>query len=353
MCKKSWTAGVTLNNGRKVLVTGGAGYIGSHVARELVDRGFDVTVIDLLREKFGTGNRWAVPAKARFVQGDCGDRALLKRLLPSGQRFDAVFHFAAYILVEESVREPKRYFQNNVEGSRALFDYAFETGVPAVIFSSTAATYGEPQSALINETDPQRPVNPYGESKLQAEKILKEIADRYSSRSLNLASKTGYVGLRYFNPAGAHESLEIGQARPEATHLVNVAAEAAIGKRSAVMIFGDDYPTSDGTCLRDYIHIQDLSDAHIKALEYLDRGGASDFFNVGYGKPYSVREVLESMMRVTGKNFSVELRGRRVGDPAQLAADSAKIKAAMGWQPTRDSLDEICRSQFLWEKKRL
>ena len=329
---------------RKVLVTGGAGYIGSHVARELDERGFDVTVLDLLRENYGTGNRWAVPTNARFVQGDCGNSELLKSLLPPGQHFDAIFHFAAFILVEESVREPKRYFQNNVEGSRALFEYASVTGVPAVIFSSTAATYGEPQNALIKETDPQLPVNPYGESKLQAEKILKEIAAR--------TSKMAFVGLRYFNPAGAHGSLEIGQARPEATHLVNVAAEAALGKRQSVMIFGDDYPTPDGTCLRDYIHIQDLADAHIKALEYLDQGGASDFFNVGYGRPYSVREVLDAMMRVSGKKFSVELRGRRAGDPAQLAADSSKIKSLMDWKPTRDSLDEICRSQFLWEKKR-
>jgi UDP-glucose 4-epimerase len=341
--------GVTLNHRpnaltRKVLVTGGAGYIGSHVARELVDRGFDVTVLDLLRENYGTGNRWAVPAKARFVQGDCGDPVLLKSLLPAGQHFDAVFHFAAYILVEESVREPKRYFKNNVEGSRALFEYAAETGVPKVVFSSTAATYGEPKNALIKETDAQHPVNPYGESKLQAEKVLKEIAGR--------SSKITFVGLRYFNPAGAHDSLEIGQARPEATHLVNVAAEAAIGKRSSVMIFGDDYPTPDGTCLRDYIHIQDLAEAHLKALDYLDRQGPSDFFNVGYGKPFSVREVLNAMMRVSGTKFAVELRGRRPGDPAQLAADASKIKTAMGWTPKRDSLDEICLSQFLWEKKR-
>jgi len=352
MCKRWWTVGVTLNPRRRVLVTGGAGYIGSHVARELDDRGFDITVIDLLRENFGTGNRWAVPANARFIQGDCGNLDLLKSLLPDGQHFDAVFHFAAYILVEESVREPKRYFQNNVEGSRVLFEYAAATEVPAVVFSSTAATYGEPQNALIKETDPQLPVNPYGESKLQAEKILKEIADRPLKRPSKTASQMAFVGLRYFNPAGAHESLEIGQARPEATHLVNVAAEAALGKRKSVMIFGDDYPTPDGTCLRDYIHIQDLAEAHIKALEYLDQGGLSDFFNVGYGKPYSVREVLDAMMRVSGTKFEVELRGRRPGDPAQLAADASKIKSAMAWSPTRDSLDEICRSQFLWEKKR-
>lgn len=336
--------GVTPNRRRRILVTGGAGYIGSHVARELDSRGFDVTVIDLLRENFGTGNRWAVPAAAHLVQGSCGDLDLLKSLNAHGQHFDAIFHFAAYILVEESVREPKRYFLNNVEASRTLFGYASETGVPAVVFSSTAATYGEPRNALIKETDPQRPLNPYGESKLQAEQILKEISGR--------SAKMAYVGLRYFNPAGAHESLEIGQARPEATHLVNVAAEAALGKRKSVAIFGQDYPTPDGTCLRDYIHIQDLVDAHVRALEYLDQGGQSDFFNVGYGRPYSVRDVLEAMMRVSGTEFPVELRGRRAGDPAQLAADASKIKATMGWKPTRDSLDQICRSQFLWEKKR-
>lgn len=329
---------------RKVLVTGGAGYIGSHVARELVERGHDVTVLDLLREKHGTGNRWAVPKGAHFVQGDCGSDAVLNSLLPAAQHFDAIFHFAAYILVEESVREPERYHQNNVVGSRTLFEYARRTGVPFVIFSSTAATYGEPRTDLINETDPQLPVNPYGESKLKAENLLKEISSTSPSFK--------FVALRYFNPAGAHQSLEIGQARPEATHLINVAAEAAVGKRKSVAIFGDDYPTPDGTCLRDYIHIQDLSDAHIKALDYLMEGGSSDFFNVGYGHPYSVREVLNAMMKASGKSFQVEVRPRRPGDPARLAADAGKIKKIMGWSPTRDSLENICRSQFLWEKKR-
>ncbi len=329
---------------RKVLVTGGAGYIGSHVARELVERGFDVTVIDLLHENYGTGNRWAVPEAARFVHGDCGSDEILSSLLRPGQRFDVIFHFAAYILVEESVREPERYFRNNFDGSRVLFEYARRTGVPAIVFSSTAATYGEPNGKLIQETDPQLPVNPYGESKLQAERILREIAES--------APNMKFVGLRYFNPAGAHESLEIGQARPEATHLINVAAEAAIGKRKSVMIFGDDYPTPDGTCLRDYIHIQDLADAHIKSIDYLDRDGQSDFFNVGYGNPYSVREVLSAMIQASGVRFDIQIGRRRPGDPAQLAADATKIKQVMDWRPTRDSLHNICLSQFLWEKKR-
>ncbi len=332
--------------GQKVLVTGGAGYIGSHVARELCDRGFEVTVLDLLRENGGTGNHWAVPKKAKFVQGDMGDASLLATLLPKGDRFDAILHFAAFILVEESVREPNRYFQNNTEGSRTLFQYAADTGVSRVIFSSTAATYGEPRHDLIPETADQKPVNPYGESKLRSEKLLKEIAKQGQG-------PMKFVGLRYFNPAGAHHSLEIGQARPEATHLVNVAAEAAMGKRSKVMIFGTDYETPDGTCLRDYIHIEDLVDAHILALDYLEGGGESDFFNVGYGEPYSVREVIDAMKRASGVNFPVEIAGRRAGDPAKLAADSRKIQAKMGWSPRRKSIDDICRSQFLWEKRRI
>jgi UDP-glucose 4-epimerase len=331
---------------QRVLVTGGAGYIGSHVSRALCDRGFDVVVVDLLRENRGTGNHWAVPKQATLVQGDIGNRSLLDSLLVKGDRFDAILHFAAFILVEESTREPERYFENNTEGSRTLFQYAADTGVESVVFSSTAATYGEPKHELIPETAEQCPVNPYGESKLRSERILTEVASQSGG-------KTKFVGLRYFNPAGAHHSLEIGQARPEATHLVNVAAEAALGKREKVMIFGDDYPTPDGTCLRDYIHIEDLVEAHILALDYLKGGGASDFFNVGYGEPYSVREVIDAMKRASGVDFAVEIAGRRVGDPARLAADSRKIRKTMGWMPKLNSIDGICRSQFLWEKRRL
>ncbi len=329
----------------KILVTGGAGYIGSHVARELCEQKHEVVVVDLLREKYGAGNKWAVPDKAQFIQGDIGDPSLLQSLLPKGDRFDAILHFAAYILVEESVREPQRYFENNTEGSRALFEFASRTGVKSVIFSSTAATYGEPKQHLIPETAEQLPVNPYGESKLRSERILVDVCRRS-------VEKMKFVGLRYFNPAGAHHSLEIGQARPEATHLVNVAAEAAIGKRSKVMIFGDDYPTPDGTCLRDYIHIEDLVDAHLLALDYLKAGGPSDFFNVGYGEPFSVRQVIDTMMQVSGRSFAVEVVGRRSGDPARLAADSRKIQSQMGWKPKRKSLEEICGSQFLWEIRR-
>jgi UDP-glucose 4-epimerase len=330
--------------GRRILVTGGAGYIGSHVARELVERGADVTVVDLLQENGGAGNRWAVPARARFVQGDSGNSDLLRSLLAPGERFDAIFHFAAFILVEESVREPERYYENNVNGSKRLFQYAIETKVPAILFSSTAAVYGEPGAGFLREADEKKPLTPYGESKFLAEQALVEICAP--------SRETRFVGLRYFNPAGAHPSLEIGQARPYATALVNVAAEAAVGKRSKVLIFGDDYPTADGTCLRDYIHIQDLTEAHLQVLDYLNRGGESDFFNVGYGRLYSVQQVIQTMKRVSGVDFKVEIAARRAGDSVKLGADVTKIKSVLGWTPKFDSLEEICRSHYLWEKKR-
>lgn len=343
----------------RVLVTGGAGYVGSHVARLLVETGFDVTVIDLLREAGGTGNRWAVPKEARFAQGNCGDLNLLRSLLKPGERFDAILHFAAFILVDESVREPLKYFENNVVNSLRLFTYARETKVPSLIFSSTAATYGQATTDLLTEDSPQVPINPYGSSKLMIEQVLKDtfrdsVSDpsKDSSNDLSSGGGTRFVALRYFNPAGAHSSLEIGQSRPEALHLVNVAAEAAVGRRSKVAIFGTDYPTPDGTCLRDYIHIEDLADAHLESIRYLEAGGPSDFFNVGYGRPYSVKDVIAAMKEVSGVDFHVETTGRRAGDPARLAADPSKIRRVLGWKPKHDSLTTICRSHYLWEKKR-
>jgi UDP-glucose 4-epimerase len=327
---------------RRVLITGGAGYIGSHVTRELVEQGDDVTVVDLLRKNGGTGNDWAVPRGVRLIQGDCGDGQLLRGLLAPGERFDAILHFAAFILVEESVREPMRYFENNVNGSRRLFQYAVETQVPQIIFSSTAATYA-PKIELLKETDTKLPANPYGESKLQAEKVLTEICDANPA--------TRYVTLRYFNPAGAHASLEIGQARSVASALVNVAAEVAVGKRNKLLIYGDDYSTPDGTCLRDYIHVQDLTRAHTQALEYLDRGGVSDVFNVGYGRCYSVREVIQAMKSVSGVDFQVETVARRPGDADRLGADVSKVRASLGWKPQFDSIEQICNSHYMWEKK--
>ncbi len=332
-----------MSRSSRVLVTGGAGYVGSHVARLLVESGYDVTVVDLLRDHGGTGNRWAVPKAARFFQGNCGDPVLLRSLLPHGESFDAILHFAAFILVDESVREPLKYFENNVVNSLRLFSFARETGVPSVIFSSTAATYGQATSDLLTEESPQKPINPYGVSKLMTEQMLRDVFSTGDTR---------FVALRYFNPAGAHSSLEIGQSRPEALHLVNVAAEAAVGARKKVSIFGTDYPTQDGTCLRDYIHIEDLSDAHLEAIRYLEKGGASDFFNVGYGRPYSVNDVIATMKEVSGVDFEVNTAARRAGDPAKLAADPSKIRRVLGWIPKHDSLKEICRSHYLWEKKR-
>lgn len=332
---------------KRALIAGGAGYIGSHVARLLSDLGYEITIVDLLKSDGGVGNDWSVPGSARLVQGNCGDRALLNSLLPKGERFDAVLHFAAFILVDESIREAARYYRNNVANALTLFEYATQSGVPSIVFSSTAAVYGESREEFLSETSPEAPVNPYGASKMMAERVLKDLCKVSESR---------YTILRYFNPAGAHESLEIGQARPHATHIVNVAAEAAIGVRSGVKIFGTDYPTPDGTCLRDYIHIQDLARAHACALEYLENGGKSETFNVGYGKPFSVREVIDTMKSVSrplgGLDFKVEEQARRPGDPARLAADPSKIQRVLGWKPRHDSLKEICESHFQWEKTR-
>ena len=332
----------------KILVTGGAGYIGSHVSRLLVEQGHNVTIVDLLRARHGTGNRWAVPKSARLVEGDCGSSTLLESLLPVGERFDVVFHFAASIVIEESIKNPILYYENNVSVSLRLFQYAVRTGVPAIIFSSTGATYGELTGELVREDDEQRPISPYGSSKKMCEGILRDLC--------SVGPKTKFVGLRYFNPAGAHSSLEIGQARPLTTHVVNIAAEAALGVRSQAQIFGTDYPTPDGTCLRDFIHIEDLTEAHVAALDYLQHGGVSEFFNVGYGRPYSVREVFDTMKSVTGVDFTVVESPRRPGDPARLAADPAKIRRVLGWKPRHDSIEEslrsICDSQFRWEKRR-
>ncbi len=330
---------------KRVLVTGGAGYIGSHTVRALVEAGYEVTVVDLLRRGFGTGNRDAVPPGVRLIEGSCGDVAVLERAWSESGGFSAVIHFAALILVDESVREPARYYENNVVCSLRLFDFAFRAGVRAVVFSSTAATYGEyAEDELISESAPLVPINPYGRSKLMAETMLHDLlAVHPAARAMTL---------RYFNPAGARVDLSLGQMRPTATHLVNVAAEAAVGRREVVRVFGSDYPTPDGTCLRDYIHIEDVADAHVLALRALQAGERSAVLNVGYGQPYSVLEVIEEMKRISGVPFRVEIGERRPGDPPYLAADPRLIKEMLGWRPRFDSLETICRTQFLWEKKR-
>lgn len=330
---------------KRVLVTGGAGYIGSHTVRALVGAGYDVTVIDLLRSSFGTGNRAAVPAGVRLIEGSCGDAAVLDRAWSESGGFSAVIHFAALILVDESVREPARYYENNVVCSLRLFDFALCAGVRALIFSSSGTIYGNfAGRGLIPESAPLVPINPYGRSKLMTETMLHDLlAVHPAARAMTL---------RYFNPAGARLDLSLGQMRPSATHLVNVAAEAAVGRRDVVRVFGSDYSTPDGTCVRDYIHIEDVVDAHVLALRALLAGERSATLNVGYGQPYSVLEVIEEMKRVSGVPFRVELAERRPGDPAYLAADPRLIKEMLGWKPRHDSLETICRTQFLWEKKR-
>lgn len=337
---------------KRVLVTGGAGYIGSHVVHALVDQGYDVTVVDLLRSNRGTGNAWAVPKSAKLYEGNCGDTELLRRVFDEAGGFSSLLHFAAWILVDESVREPARYYENNVVGSLRLFEHCLENGVQNIVFSSTAATYGNAKpGVLIREDAPLAPINPYGHGKLMVEQILRDLLRAQNSK-LNARSGEGArsMTLRYFNPAGAKRDLTNGQARPVASHLVNVAAEAAIGKRPSIKIFGTDYETPDGTCLRDYIHIEDLAHAHVLALRALENGSESKTLNVGYGRPNSVLEVIETMKRVTGVDFKVEREARRVGDPPFLAADASLIRKAIGWEPQFDSLDLICKTQFEWEQ---
>jgi UDP-glucose 4-epimerase len=318
-----------------VLVTGGAGYIGSHVVAALREAGHPVVAYDNL----SSGHRWAV-RDAELVVGDLGDRERLEAVL-AGTRFAAALHFAANIWVGESVREPARYYRNNVLNALNLFELAARHGVSHIVLSSTAAVYGEPGVALIDETLPLAPINPYGASKMMAERILADVASAAGLR---------YVILRYFNVAGANVEGRIGEATPNNSHLVKVACEAALGIRPGIAINGVDYPTRDGTCVRDYLHIEDLASAHIEALRYLERGGSSEVFNCGYGHGFSVREVVDAVRRVSGVDFPVEEGPRRPGDPAVLVASNAKIRKVLGWQPRYDDLEAIVRSAWQWEQ---
>ena len=323
----------------KLLVTGGAGYIGSHTAHQLVEEGHDIVVLDNLY----SGHRWAVPEKAEFVEGDVGDESLLTRVFLM-HKFDGILHFAAHIEVAESVDEPAKYYRNNVVASLTLFESARRAGIPSIIFSSTAAVYGEAKDELIPEDAEKLPINPYGHSKWMCEQMLRDIC-------ASSGGKMKYVVLRYFNAAGARRDLRVGEATPHATHLVKLASEVAVGARAKLSIFGTDYPTPDGTCIRDYINIEDLAQAHIDALTYLSKGGQSDVFNAGYGRLDSVREVIETMKRVTEFDFPVIDAPRRPGDPAALGANSSKIRRVLGWKPKFDNLEGICRTAWQWEAK--
>lgn len=326
----------------RILVTGGAGYIGSHVALRLVEAGHDVTVLDNL----STGHRWAVPSECTFVEGSTGDEVCLERLFDSRAAFDAVMHFAANTDVGESVLNPAKYYENNTVNTIHVISAALKAGVKSFIFSSTAAVYGEQNAGIVDEQAQTSPSSPYGHSKLMCEHALQDFA-------VASGDQMSYVILRYFNVAGARPDARIGQATPNATHLIKVAAEAAVGRRTGVSVFGTDYDTKDGTCLRDFIHVEDLATAHLCALSYLADGGRSDIFNVGYGVPYSVRDVIRSMKQVSGSNFEVIEAARRAGDISSLAADSRKIQTVLGWRPEFNNLNTICDTAYRWEKRLL
>ena len=321
----------------KILITGGAGYIGSHVVKALGKQGHDLTIYDNL----STGHRQAV-TYGELVVGDLADKEKLHDLFQT-KKFEAVLHFAGSIVVPESVSEPLKYYQNNTVNSHFLLSLCQRFKVNKFIFSSTAAVYGMPGDGVCREDSQLAPINPYGSSKLMTEQMLKD---------LSFASDLRFVALRYFNVSGADPEGQIGQSFPEATHLIKVACEVACGKRDHIKVFGTDYPTPDGTCVRDYIHVSDLALAHVKALEYLHNGGESDILNCGYGHGFSVKEVLNRVKEITNTQFNIVESPRRAGDPASLTAKVDRIHSVLGWKPQFDNLDVIIRSAYEWETKR-
>lgn len=320
-----------------VMVTGGAGYIGSHAVLSLLDAGWPVVVVDNLV----TGFRWAVPDEARFVHGDVADVALMTEVIRE-YGIGAILHFAGSLLVEESTRDPLKYYRNNTAASRSLIEAAVAGGCKHIVFSSTAATYGVPETVPVPEGAPKRPINPYGRSKLMTEEIL---ADASGVHAFN------YCALRYFNVAGADPQGRSGQSTRGATHLIHIAAEAATGKRDHVSVYGTDYATPDGTGVRDYIHVSDLADAHVHALEYLIAHPDENLtLNCGYGHGYSVLEVLDTVDRVTNRHIERKMVGRRAGDPDALVADNRSILSTLAWRPRYDDLHQIVSDALSWER---
>lgn len=317
-----------------VLVLGGAGYIGSHTVYALIEKGEDVVIIDNLE----TGHIEAVHPQARFYKGDIRDRAFVDDVLDK-EKIDAVIHFAANSLVGESMTNPLKYYDNNVNGTKVLLQSMVAHGLNKIVFSSTAATYGEPESVPILETDKTEPTNTYGETKLAMEKMFKWT---------DIAHGMKYVSLRYFNACGAHVSGEIGEAHSPETHLIPLVLQVPLGQREAISIYGDDYPTSDGTCIRDYIHVTDLAQAHILAVEYLMKGNDSNIFNLGNGIGFTVKEVIDVARKVTGHPIPAVITPRRAGDPAKLIASSDKAKSVLGWNPQHADLEEIISSAWKW-----
>lgn len=322
-----------------ILVTGGAGYIGSHMVHELIDAGEPVVVLDNL----STGFRFLLPASVPFVSGSTGDRELVGKIIAQ-HGVTAIIHFAASIVVPDSLRDPLDYYRNNTMNTCALIDTAIQGGVGQFIFSSTAAVYGNVKESPILESTPTAPISPYGTSKLMSEIMLHDAGRAHGLR---------FVVLRYFNVAGADPRGRTGQSSPVATHVIKVACETAIGKRPKMDVYGTDYPTPDGTCIRDYIHVSDLARAHSAALGHLRRGGASATFNCGYGRGHSVFEVIDAVRRVSGRDFPVEIAGRRPGDPPELVANVERIRKGLAWHPQFQDIDTIAAHALAWEKRLL
>ncbi|BBA52540.1 UDP-glucose 4-epimerase GalE [Fusobacterium varium] len=319
-----------------ILVCGGAGYIGSHVTRALIDNGEEVIVLDNLQ----TGHVDAVHEKAKLVLGDLRDNEFMERVFKDN-KIDGVIDFAAFSLVGESVEEPLKYFENNFYGTLCLLKAMKKYNVNKIVFSSTAATYGEPENIPILESDKTFPTNPYGESKLAVEKMLKWCDKAYGIK---------YTALRYFNVAGAHSTGEIGEDHSPESHLIPIILQVALGKREHIGIYGDDYPTADGTCIRDYIHVMDLADAHILALKRLNNGGESEIFNLGNGEGFSVKEVIEVARKVTKHPIPAIVSPRRAGDPAKLVASSEKAMKELKWSPKYNTLEKIIDTAWIWHK---
>ncbi|MCB1453914.1 MAG: UDP-glucose 4-epimerase GalE [Rhizobiaceae bacterium] len=318
------------------LITGGAGYIGSHMVWRMLDAGEDVVVVDRL----STGFEWAVPAEAELVVGDIADQELIEATIKR-RNVNAIIHFAGSIIVPESVSDPLGYYLNNTVKSRALIESAVRTGVEHFIFSSTAAVYGSPEQVPVTEDETLKPESPYGTSKLMTELMLRDTAAAHPLR---------YTALRYFNVAGADPKGRTGQSTKGATHLIKVASETALGKRDHMEVFGTDYPTPDGTCIRDYIHVSDLADAHYLALKRLRAGGGSIIANCGYGRGYSVLEVIGAVQKVIGYDFDVRISGRRAGDAVSIVANSDRAQREFGWTPALDDLETIVSHALAWEE---
>lgn len=320
-----------------ILVCGGAGYIGSHAVHQLIEKGESVVIVDNLQ----TGHRDAVHPKAKFYEGDIRDADVLDKIFTENA-IDTVVHFAANSLVGESVEKPLKYFNNNVYGMQILLESMVKHSVDKIVFSSTAAVYGEPKRIPILEDDPTEPTNPYGESKRIMEKMMKWVSRANGIR---------FVSLRYFNAAGAIEDGSIGEDHNPESHLIPLILQVPMGKREHITVFGEDYPTPDGTCLRDYIHVIDLADAHVLAIDYLRKGGESNIFNLGNGRGFSVKEMIEAAKKATGRDIKVEIGARRAGDPAQLIASSEKAKKVLGWQPKYTDVKQIIQTAWTFHQK--